>query len=180
MTKKVLVLMSSARAHGNTHALTEEFVRGAQEAGHAVELLMVARMNVKGCLGCRACRMRNGQCVQHDDMDTLYAKLLEADVIAFASPVFFYNVNAQMKLLWDRTFAIEPMLQGKTFCLITTGAAPAGEYYENIIQSFRHYISCFAQSEEGAIVIAGGAADKGDVAKNTPALQRAYEQGKAL
>ena len=113
MTKKVLVLMSSARKGGNTDRLTDEFIRGAQDAGHDVEKVMVARLNIKGCLGCRACRVKNNECVQKDDMTALYEKLMAADAVVFASPVFFYNVNAQMKLLWDRTFAIEPLLKVK-------------------------------------------------------------------
>lgn len=178
--KKVLVLMSSARKGANTDLMADEFIRGAQEAGHEVEKIMVARLNIKGCIGCRMCRAKGNRCVQKDDMTDLYDKLLAADVIAFASPVYFYNVNAQMKLLMDRTFAIEPDWKDKKAYLITTGAAPIESYYENIKMSFRNYISCFPNMTEGGIILGGGTMEKQDIKQHTTALQQCYEQGKMV
>ena len=176
MVKKVLVLMSSARKGANTDQMVDEFIRGAQEAGHEVEKIMVARLNIKGCIGCRMCRTKGNRCVQKDDMADLYEKLLAADVVAFASPVYFYNVNAQMKLLMDRTFAIEPIFNNKKVYLITTGAAPVENYYENIKMSFHNYISCFQNMQEN-VIIGGGTMEKQDIQKNEAALKRCYEQG---
>ena len=177
--KKVLVLMSSARK-ANTDLMADEFIRGAQEAGNEVEKIMVARLNIKGCVGCGMCHVKNNGCVQKDDMTELYDKLMAADVIAFASPVYFYNVNAQMKLLMDRTFAIEPVWKDKKVYLITTGAAPVESYYENIKLSFRNYIGCFANMTEGSIIIGGGTVDKQDIKKHETALQQCYEQGRLV
>lgn len=108
-TKKILALPSSARKGGNTDLLCDEFIRGAEAAGHSVEKMYVSFIQIKGCIGCCSCQGNGGRCVQKDDMTAVYEKMQSADVIVFASPVYFYSFNAQMKTLMDRTFAIEQL-----------------------------------------------------------------------
>ena len=135
--KKILVLTASARKGGNTDLLCDEFIRGAESMGHSVEKMYVAFMQVNGCIGCRACQSNGGHCVQKDDMALIYEKIKEADVIVFASPVYFYSFNSQLKAMMDRTFAIEKVISDKTVYLITTGAAPKKEYMSLIAEHFR-------------------------------------------
>lgn len=174
--KKILVLSASARKGGNTDLLSDEFIRGAREAGYEVEKLYVAFMDIKGCIGCRRCQANGGQCLQRDDMAEVYGKMLEADIIVFASPVYFYSFNTQMKAVMDRTFAIEKVIEGKTAYLLTTGAALVSQYFSLITEHFRKYIGCFKGMEVGGIVIGTGTNDKKDILGSV-AMQEAYQMG---
>ena len=102
---QVLVLMSSPRKNGNTDRLADAFIKGVEENGYTTEKVYVNYQNIKPCLGCNVCQ-KTKQCVQKDDMQAIYSKMLEAKVIVFASPVYFYTFNGLMKLI-DRIFAIE-------------------------------------------------------------------------
>lgn len=177
--KKILILSSSARKGGNTDLLCDEFIRGAESKGHVVERLHVAFMQVKGCLGCRACQGNGGICIQKDDMVSIYEKMKEADVIVYASPVYFYSFNAQLKAVMDRTFAIERIISDKTVYLIATGAAPEEKYMSLIIDHFRKYISCFQGLHIGGIIIGCGTTEKGDILSSLT-MQKAFEAGKNL
>ena len=174
--KKILVLSASARKGGNTDSLCDEFIRGAESMGHSVEKIYVAFMQVNGCIGCRACQSNGGHCVQKDDMALIYEKIKEADVIVFASPVYFYSFNSQLKAMMDRTFAIEKVISGKTVYLITTGAAPKKEYMSLIAEHFRKYISCFNNMTIGGILIGCGTTGKKDIV-GLPIMQEAYVAG---
>ena len=103
--KNVLILEGSPRANGNSAILSEAFAKGAKEAGCSVEAICVARKKVAGCLGCNACYRNGGTCVQKDDMAEIREKMLAADVIVLASPIYFYSMTAQMKAVIDRTYA---------------------------------------------------------------------------
>lgn len=174
--KEVLVLSASARKGGNTDLLCDEFIRGAEDAGHIAEKLHVGFMQIKGCIGCGACQRNGGKCIQRDDMAVVYEKLLSADVIVFSSPVYFYSFNAQLKAVMDRTFAIEQKLSDKMAYLITTGAAPHKEYMDVMMEQFRKYLGCFKNITEGGIIIGCGTTDKGSI-KDTPAMNEAYITG---
>lgn len=175
-TKKILALSSSARKGGNTDLLCDEFIRGAEAAGHSVEKMYVSFMQIKGCIGCRVCQGNGGKCVQKDDMTAVYEKMQSADVIVFASPVYFYSFNAQMKALMDRTFAIEHIIKDKTAYLITTGAATEPQYMTLLTEHFSKYLSCFNNIVIGGTIIGCGNTDKGDI-KGSNVMQEAYDTG---
>ena len=181
MGKNVLVLASSARRHGNSDRLADEFIRGAREAGHQVEKIYLKDRKINGCLGCGACQRNGGSCVQKDDMSDIYEKWLAADVVVLASPVYFYTWTSQMKAVLDRTFAIEQKAKDTTFYLISAGAAPTEDYMQLMLESFRSYIGCFRAggNKEGGYVFGVGTNTPGDVA-GTDAMVRAYEMGRAL
>ena len=115
MGKRILVLAGSPRRHGNTDCLADEFIRGAQEAGHETEKIYLKDRKINGCLGCGACQRNGGSCVQKDDMQEIYEKWLASDVVVLASPVYFYTWSAQMKAVLDRTFAIEKDVKDTQF-----------------------------------------------------------------
>lgn len=177
---KLLVLMSSARKKGNTDQLADAFMQGAMENGHEVEKIMVHYQNIKPCLGCEAC-VHLGHCVQKDDMTEIYRKMNEADVIVYASPVYFYTWNAPMKLLIDRTFAIERSIQNKAFYLLATGLAPEESYFRIIKESFENYIKCLRAGGNHIVdfVFACHTGAKNDILENK-ALNEAYEMGKKI
>lgn len=177
--KKVLVLSGSPRMHGNSSILCDEFIRGAEEAGHRAEKINVTRKKVGGCLGCNACYQNDGVCIQKDDMKEIEEKMVAADVIVLASPIYFYSMSAQLKAVIDRTYSFYSKLKGKTFYFIITCMAPEESYTETMVASLRGFTCCVPESVEGGIVYGLGTGEAGDV-KKTAAMQQAYEMGKSL
>lgn len=181
MEKNVLILHGSPRKNGNTALLSEAFERGALEAGHKVRRIFIRSKKIQGCLGCGACQRNGGNCVQKDDMTEIYKAMLEADVIVFASPVYFYTWTAQMKTVIDRTFAVEQRLTDKTFYLIGAGAASSEDYMETMKTTFEQYVNCFRAggNSVGGSVFGLSANQPGDMAGST-AERKAYELGKMI
>lgn len=181
MGKQVLVVKGSPRKNGNTSAMADAFKKGAQEGGNAVTEIILKDKTFGDCLGCGACQSNGGSCVQKDDMTEIYDAMRKADVILLASLVYFYTWTSLMKRMIDRTFAVEPYLQNKTFYLFSAGAAPDEKYMQTMIDSFRQYVSCFRAggNEEGEILFAYGTNGPSDV-KTMSVLEDAYQLGKAL
>ncbi len=179
MSKKILILEGSARKKGNSAILAEEFMRGAKENGHEVEEIFLIDKQINDCKGCNECQMNGGTCIHKDDMVEINHKIMEADIVVFASPVYFYTWNATTKRAIDRTYAIESKVTNKTFYLISAGAAPEESYMENMIQSFKLYVDCFRAGGNsiGGYVFGLGTSKAGDV-KGTAAMKKAYEMGK--
>ena len=90
---------------GNTRQLAEAFCKGARDAGHEVKLISLMQYQVNGCLGCNACRFGK-PCVQKDDFDQVAALIAQADLIAFASPLYFWTISARMKALIERFYSL--------------------------------------------------------------------------
>ena len=107
MGKKVLILSTSPRAGGNSETLADEFMRGAAEAGHDVKKICLYDKKINFCKGCLACQATR-KCVIHDDAETIVAQMKQADVLAFATPIYFYEMSGQMKTLLDRTNPLFP------------------------------------------------------------------------
>lgn len=123
---KIAILSGSPHKKGSTALLADEFTRGAEEAGHEVWRLDAARADIRPCLGCNACQAGKRPCVVKDDMQEVFPKLLEADVVAFVSPLHFHGYTSQLKAVLDRFHAIEDPLKGmdKDAVLIVAGANP--------------------------------------------------------
>ena len=177
---QVLVLMSSPRKNGNTDRLANAFIKGVEENGYSTEKIYVNYQNIKPCLGCNICQKTN-QCVQKDDMQEIYEKMLEAKVIVFASPVYFYTFNASMKLLLDRTFAIEKTIHDKDFYLLSTGLAPDESYFRIIKETFQKYIDCLRVGGNRFVdsILGFQTGDKDDIEK-TDSIEKAYNMAKEI
>lgn len=177
---QILVLMSSPRKKGNTDQLADGFIKGASENGYSTEKIYVKDLEIKTCLGCNTCQ-KTGQCVLKDDMQDVYKKMLEAKVIVFASPVYFYTFNGAMKVLIDRTFAIEKTIRDKDFYLLSTGLAPSEDYFRIIKETFEKYIQCFRAGGNRIVshVLGFSTGNKDDIKKND-ALDQAYKLAKEI
>ena len=175
--KKILILEGSPRPHGNSCILSNEFARGAEEAGCSVDKIQISRKKISGCLGCNACYRNGGSCVQKDDMEEIRAKMLEADVIVLASPIYFYSMTAQMKALIDRTYAFFNQLAGKTFYFVITCAATDASYTETMLASLRGFTCCVPEAKEGGAVLGVGAMEAGEI-RSSAAMQQAYQMGR--
>lgn len=176
---KVLILSASPRRKGNSSQLCDEFLRGAQEAGHEVEKMIVSHRQIAGCMGCNACMRNGGSCIQKDEMREIRDKMLAADVIVLASPVYFYSMDAQMKTIIDRCYAFYQRMEGKTFYYILTMAAANVKNADTAIAGLRGFTRCVPDSKEGGYVVATNVWDTGAV-QDSPALSEAYELGKSV
>lgn len=117
--KNILVLSSSPRKNGNSDILCEQFIKGAKESGHNTEKIYISDMKINYCTGCGVCNT-TGKCVQHDGMEELCEKMLKADVIVFAAPVYFYSMCGQMKVFIDRLVPVYTKLLNKEVYIMVT------------------------------------------------------------
>ena len=109
---KIVLLEGSPNRNGSTHILADCFRQGAEEAGHTVELIDVAHANIHPCTGCIRCGYE-GPCVQKDDMEVIRPKILGADMLVFVTPLYYYGMSAQLKIMVDRFCAFNSSIQSK-------------------------------------------------------------------
>lgn len=122
---KIVIITGSAHRHGTTAALADKFEQGAADAGHEIFRFNAAFQSVHPCIGCDKCR-ENGKCVFHaDDMKILNPHLLEADVIVFVSPIYYFALNAQIKAVIDRFYANDDALHGEKKAILMTAMTDA-------------------------------------------------------
>lgn len=178
MKKKVLILSGSPRKNGNSDLLCNEFMKGALEAGHSVEKIRVQEKNVGYCMACYACREK-GICAIKDDMSDILQKMIDCDVMVFASPVYFYSIDAQLKAVIDRSVARWTEVKNKEFYYIVTAADADREAAETTINCFRGYANCVEGAKEMGIIYGMGTYEKGEVI-GTKAMIEAYEMGKKI
>ena len=179
MSKKVLIISSSPRKGGNSDTLAEEFARGAREAGHEVEKIGLWDKTIGFCRGCLACQ-KTGRCVIHDDADMIAQKMLTAEVIVFATPIYYYEMSGQMKTMLDRG---NPLYSSdyafREIYLLATAADTDDSAMDGAAKGLEGWISCFEKARLAGMVFGGGADAIGTIQGN-PALNEAYEMGKAV
>ncbi|MDO4318805.1 MAG: flavodoxin family protein [Lachnospiraceae bacterium] len=179
MSKKVLILSGSPRKGGNSDLLCDEFMRGAKESGNEAEKVRVAEKKIGYCRACYYCRQSGGECAIKDDMAEVLQKMIDADVIVLASPVYFYSVDAQLKTVLDRTVARWLEVRDKEFYYIVTMADEETGSAETTLACFRGYADCVQGAKEMGVIYGAGVYEKGRVA-GTPAMRQAYEMGKSV
>ena len=181
---KVLVIHGSMRTNGNTRILADEFIRGAQEAGHETEKVELRDKTFGDCYGCRACHNNGGTCVQKDDMAEVLEKVKAADVIVLASPLYYFTWTGLMKRFLDRTYPLLPLLKDKDFYLLTLGGVPDKKFMANILSDFNMYVGCFKEFNQVGVRNAGAVIGTSALApgaiRESAAMQEAYETGKNL
>src|SRR5512133_3134280 len=139
MAKKIVALSGSPRKGGNSELLCDQFMHGATESGHQMEKISVCDKTINYCTACDACQGNGGRCVQQDDMAEILDKMISADVLVMATPVYFYTMNAQMKTLIDRTYARYTAVSDKEMYFIMTAAVGDKELLERTLESFRGF-----------------------------------------
>ena len=179
MSKKVLILSGSPRKSGNSDLLCDEFMRGAQEAGNEVEKIRVAEKKIAPCSACYYCRQSGGACAHKDDMAEILQKMIDADVLVLASPVYFYSIDAQLKAVIDRTVARWLEVKNKEFYYIVTMADEAKSSANTTLACFRGYAGCVEGAVEKGVIIGSGVYEPGKV-KSAPAMEQAYQMGKSV
>lgn len=178
MKQKVLVISASPRKGGNSDLLCDQFMLGAREAGNKVEKINLQDRKINFCLGCMTCQSI-GRCVQNDGMDEILDKMVKADVLVLATPIYFYSMNAQLKVLIDRTCPRYTSISNKKAYLIATSYDRRKESIDATVAGFRGFLECLDNVEEAGVIHGTGVLNKGDV-KGKPEMALAYEMGKAV
>ena len=179
MSKKVLLLSSSPRKSGNSDRLCDQFMNGAEEAGQEAEKIFLRDKEINYCVACDSCLKNDGICASKDDMAEILNKMIEADVIVMATPVYFYTMDAQMKTLIDRTYPKYTQIIDKEIYLIATAANTEKQAMKRTFDGFRGFTSLLPGSKEKGIIYGTGAWNKGDI-EGTEAMDQAYEMGKSV
>lgn len=190
--KKILIVQGGGRPNGNTTQLVSRFSKGAVDAGHQVEVISLAKQEVKGCLGCNACRYGK-PCVQRDDFNDLVPKIKEADLLVLASPLYFWTLSSKLKAFIERFYCLaEPdpnpplgryeSYPAKDCALLMTAAdnffwtfQQAESYYKFAVVNYMGFC-------DRGMLLAGGCGDtngKPQIDK-TDHLEKAYQFGKTI
>ena len=178
MGKKVLILSGSPRKNGNSDILCNEFMKGAVESGNEVEKIRVSEKKIGFCTGCYACR-DTGVCAIKDDMADVMQKIIDADVIVLASPVYFYSIDAQLKALIDRTVCRWTEVKNKEFYYIMTVADTAKKSMGTTLACFRGYADCVEGAKEMGVIYGTGVYEKGEI-KDKKAMSEAFDMGRNI
>lgn len=178
MSKKVLILSASPRKGGNSDLLCDQFLLGAKEAGNQTEKIFLRDKRIGYCTGCGSC-VTIKSCVQKDDMAEVLEKMIAADVIVMATPVYFYTMNGQMKTMIDRTCPRYTEISNKEIYFIVTAADSRKQAMERTLEGFRGFTSLLSGAKEKGIIYGTGAWNMGDII-GSKAMVQAYEMGKTV
>ena len=179
MAKRVLVISTSARNNSNSEKLAEAFAEGAKAAGNEVELISLKDKTIAFCKGCLACQ-KIGHCVINDDANAITDKLLKADVVAWATPIYYYEMSGQMKTMIDRANALYPKdYKFRDVYLLTAAAEDEPDVDEGALHGLKGWIACFEKARFAGKVCAAGVGGPGEI-KGSAKLQDAYDMGKAI
>lgn len=175
--KNVSIISASPRKGGNSDVLCDRFAEGAKESGNNVEKIFLANKNIGFCRGCGVCN-DTYKCVQKDDMKEILDKMVKADVIVLATPVYFYSMDGQMKTFIDRTVPRYTEITDKEFYFIMTAADTDEKMLHRTMETFRGFTEdCLDRAKEAGIIYGAGAWKVGEI-QSTPSYNEAYEMGK--
>ncbi|MDE5770117.1 MAG: flavodoxin family protein [Ruminococcus sp.] len=181
MSKKIIILNGSPHTKGNTSALTAEFTKGAESAGHTVTEFFLGSMNINGCKGCfGGGKTPESPCVQKDDMEKIYPFYKEADIVVLASPLYYWTISGQLKCAFDRLFAVaecDPDYRNpkkeSIFIMVAEGYG-----FEESLYWYDRLEKHLGWKSIGK-VLCGGVMGIGDI-EGKPELNDAFELGKSI
>lgn len=177
--KKVLIISSSLRKGSNSESLADEFARGAADAGNDVELISLRGKDIRFCRGCLACQ-KTQKCVIADDAPAIVVRMHDADVIVFATPIYYYEMSGQLKTLLDRA---NPLYTSgycfRDIYMLTSAAEDEQTTPERAVMGLTGWIDCFEKSRLAGTVFAGGVNAPEEI-KGHPALAEAYALGNKI
>lgn len=190
--KHILIIRGGGRANGNTAQLVHSFSNGAKDAGHSVENISLSENKVKGCLGCNACRYGK-PCIQKDSFNSLVPKIKAADLIVFASPLYFWTISSQLKAFIERFYCIAeedpnpPLGRYETYpvkdcALLMTAADDFFWTFEQAASYYQFALIHYIGFHDKGMLLAGGCGDtngKPQIEK-TGHLEEAYQFGKNI
>ena len=175
--KKVVVISTSLRAGSNSQVLAEQFAEGAKATGNEVEFISLRGKEIKFCVGCLACQ-KLGACVIKDDVPAIMEQVLNADVVCWATPIYYYEMSGQMKTLIDRMNAMYPKdYRFRDVYLLATATEDEAYVPERAEMGLTGWIDCYPKSHMAGTLFCGGVTMPSDI-KGNDKLIEAYEMGK--
>ena len=175
--KNVLVISSSLHNKSNSETLAQEFAKGAAEAGNKVDFVSLRGKKIAFCTGCLACQ-KKGKCVIKDDANAITEKMKNADVIAFATPIYYYEMSGQLKTMLDRANSLYASDYKFREIYLLTAAADTDKKAMNIAKrGISGWIACFDDVKLKGTLCATGAENPGDVKERTTLLKKVYAMG---
>lgn len=177
MAKKVLIISTSLRNNANSEILAKETERGAIEAGHEVEFVTLKDKDIKFCKGCLACQ-KLGHCVINDDANAITEKMKNAEVIVWATPVYYYEMSGQMKTLIDRANSLfSADYKFREIYVIATAADGSQGVVQTVLNGVNGWIACFSGVKLCGYIDGCGLEAPNDVKSNEKLLDEAYQMG---
>ena len=177
--KKVIVISTSLRKGSNSDMLADKFIEGATAAGHDVEKVSLVGKEMKFCIGCLTCGTTHKCCIK-DDVPAIMDKVLNSDVVVWATPIYYYEMSGQMKTLIDRMNAMYRQDYAfRDVYLLTTAAEDDAETPRRAEMGLTGWIDCYPKSRLAGTLFCGGVNDACEIEGN-PKLQEAYELGRSI
>ena len=176
---KIVVLESSPNRNGSSNLLAEQFIQGAKESGHSVQIIDAAHGNIHPCTGCIHCGYE-GPCSQKDDMDKIRGKILDADMTVFVTPLYYYGMSAQLKTLIDRFCAFNSSIQRKHMksALISVAWNNDNWTFDALKAHYQTLVRYLNLKDMGMIL--GTGCGTPAVTKQSRFMKLAYESGRKL
>ncbi|MCI8364872.1 MAG: flavodoxin family protein [Eubacterium sp.] len=176
---KIVVLEGSPHKNGSSNLLAGEFIKGAEGAGHTVTVLDVAHMDIHPCVGCEHCGM-NGPCAWKDDVPEIKDALLSADMAVFVTPVYYFGMSAQLKMVIDRFYSYTTELSAKKLkAALITAAWDSDEDVMPALVAHYQKLCRYMHFENMGMVLGTGCGTPG-MTGNSPHMEEACQLGKAL
>lgn len=180
---KILAILGSPRKNGNTSIVMREYLKGIRHSNDKVHIdeVFINGENISGCNGCNSCKTATpGECIIKDGMQKLYPKIKEADVLVFATPVYWWNMSAQIKTFIDRMYALNGKkdFAGKKVVLLMTYGGALPNEGPKIVEFTISEICKYLKMELAAVY--GVCTEEGDVSQNSKFLSEAYNLGTML
>lgn len=176
---KIVVLESSPNKNGSSNMLAEQFCRGAETAGHTVEIIDTAHADINPCIGCIHCGYE-GPCVQKDDVQIIREKILEADMIVFVTPLYYYGMSAQLKTMLDRFCAFNSSIQRKHMKSALIAAAWNSDdwTFEALEAHYKTLVRYLNFHDMGSVL--GTGCGTPQMTKRSSFMRQAYDMGNRL
>lgn len=176
---KITVLFASPNKNGSTAILTEQFKKGAEESGHQVEIIDVCKLKVNPCIGCVRCGYE-GPCVQKDDNAIVRSALLDTDMVVFATPLYYYGMSAQLKIVVDRFCAYNSSLNSRHLkSALLTVAWNADDWTFDALEAHYKTLVRYMNFEDMGMVLGYGCGSP-SMTKRSEYPKKAYQLGKSL
>ncbi len=177
--KKVVMISTSLRRGSNSDMLADKFAEGARAAGNEVEKISLVDKNIQFCMGCMGCQ-KLGRCVINDDVNDIMSSVLKADVVVWATPIYYYEMSGQMKTLIDRMNAMYELdYQFRDVYLLTTAAEDEENTPKRAEMGLTGWIDCYPKSRLAGTLFCGGVNDAREI-EGHQKLQAAYDMGKGI
>ena len=190
--KKILIVQGGGRSKGNTAQLADAFRKGAEDAGHSVETVSLLKKEVKGCIGCNACRYGK-PCIQKDSFNEMVPMIKEADLLVFASPLYFWTISSRIKAFLERFYCLaqedpnSPLGRYEKYpvkdcALLMTSADNFFWTFEQAVSYYQFTMVNYIGFHDKGMLLAGGCGDTNGKPQieGTGWLEKAYEFGKTV